>query len=179
MTTKINEVQIAETGIGNSILKTLKMAYRESPFFSEVYGALSPILSKKYTLLHQLNNELLEAILSLLESRPKIIFSSTLGAVENKGELVIEIIKKLKEQCYLSGEGALAYMDIERFRAEAIEVLTYNFTQEVYPQLWTKGNEFTPDLSVVDLLFNNLPDAREYILSNGKAKHVSRMEASK
>lgn len=49
-----------------------------------------------------------------------------------------------------------------------------NFQNEVYTQVFEDRNEFMPDLSILDLIFNLGPDARKY-LENESAKNVDKL----
>ena len=84
-----------------------------------------------------------------------------------KDDLVIEIIKKIGDNEYLSGQGALSYMDLEKFKRENIKVYAYKFHQTPYTQLWESRIGFIKDLSIIDLLFNELDNARDYLMKNG------------
>ena len=77
--------------------------------------------------------------------------ASSLNPEGKKNELLIDILKKVSAETYLSGVGAKAYMDEKLFENEGIKVIWQNFKHPVYNQLY--GN-FIPYLSSIDLLFN-------------------------
>ena len=100
-----------------------------------------------------------------------LYYSSKLKTKFTKDDLVIEIIKKIGDNDYLSGKGALNYMDLNKFKKEKIKVYTYDFCYSEYNQLWNKIG-FIKDLSIIDLIFNNLSSSSEYIFKCGKINRI-------
>lgn len=171
--TPLNAAEINDQDILLKLLKTIEVNYRKSPFFLQVFPRIEAVFKKPYAYLHQLNMDLLEVVLSLLGKKVNICLSSSMFTSQKKGELVIEIIKKSGEKVYLSGRGGLEYMDPVRFRDEGIEVILCEFEYKEYPQIWNKQQGFIPNLSIVDLLFNNLDFAYSYIMNNGRTVRVT------
>ena len=171
--TPLNAVEVADQGVFKKILKTLEMTYRQSCFFEPVFDELKMVFEKRHTHLHVLNMDLVNIILNLMKKKVDIRLSSSMGTTKKKDELVIEIIKKSGETSYLSGLGGLEYMNLDQFRDEGIEVNVCEFVYGEYPQLWTKNKGFTPELSIIDLLFNHLDQAYSYIMKHGRIKKVN------
>ena len=73
---------------------------------------------------------------------------------------------------YLSGSGGRGYMDLKKFKEANIKVFSYSFDHRPYPQLWDKKSDFVKNLSIIDLLFNDLENARNYIKDCGKIIRV-------
>jgi hypothetical protein len=170
--TKIKEVELSDSKAIGKIQKALEMNYKRAPFYSNVSEKIFPILEKGNRKLHDLNKSLFLAVLDLLKINVRIEYSSELDITGSKGNLVISIIKELNGRKYLSGEGGLNYMTTKSFQDEGIELFKYNFCYTSYRQLWEKKVGFVSDLSIIDLLFNNLTEARMYIESNGSVEKV-------
>jgi len=66
-------------------------------------------------------------------------------------QLLINIVRKLNGQIYLSGYGGSKYQEESLFEEAGITLKYYDFEPPTYPQLW--GN-FISRLSIIDLLFN-------------------------
>jgi len=66
-------------------------------------------------------------------------------------ELLIEIVKEVGGDVYISGMGGRKYMEEEKFKKEGIEVKYFEFKPFEYPQRW---EGFEPYMSAIDLLFN-------------------------
>ena len=73
------------------------------------------------------------------------------------------ILRELNADCYLSGEGkgSKRYIDEEEFRQNNIELIFQGFEHPAYGQLW---GDFVPNLSVIDLLFNEGEKSRDIIM---------------
>lgn len=171
--TPIDKVEVENINIYPKLLKTLEMNYKQSSFFSDVYAFINNVFSKRLGNLHALNMELFKGILDMMKVKDDIYFSSDMQAGGKKDDLLIEIIKNFNESEYLSGKGALNYMDLDKFKKAGIKVYVYEFSYQKYGQLWDKKLGFIPDLSIVDLFFNNLENSTQYILSNGSIKNIA------
>jgi hypothetical protein len=93
---------------------------------------------------------------------PKVL-ASDLQPVGKSNEMLVDILKKVRADRYLSGLGAKAYFEPEPFAAAGIEVVWQDFKQPIYPQLY---GEFIPGMSSIDLLFNcGIAKSREVLRS--------------
>ncbi|NCO01973.1 MAG: WbqC family protein [Epsilonproteobacteria bacterium] len=172
--TLINEVEISNGNTLNKILKTIQMNYAKSKYFEQVFPKIEELFAqKKYTKLHDLNNDLLLMILELLGSKTTIRYSSEFKLSSKKDDLVLDLIMKNGENEYISGHGGLDYMDLDKFHKHNIKVYLYEFKYHEYRQLWNEQG-FVPYLSIIDLLFNDLENAYEYILKNGSIELIPR-----
>jgi hypothetical protein len=172
LSTLINEVKIDNLLIYQKLLKTFDSNYKKSLYFTEVYNLLEEVFKMSFVNLNDLNNALLKKILHLLDSNVCITYSSDIISKSTKDDLVIDIIKQKDDLEYLSGPGALEYMDLEKFKREGIKVFVYEFSYKPYNQLWNKQAGFVKDLSIIDLLFNEMGNATNYIHNAGSIKRV-------
>jgi hypothetical protein len=163
----INDVNVDNIGVYEKIIKTLEINYKKSNFFAEVFTSLEAIFGKSIQNLNDLNNQLFLAILKKLDSHPSVSYSSDYQLSSKNDDLVIDLIKLSGDNEYLSGAGAFSYMDLEKFKKNNIKVYTYKFEQVTYTQMWDNRVGFIKDLSIVDLLFNELSDAKKHITDNG------------
>lgn len=169
---KINEVCLTKSFIYEKLLKTVELNYKKSLHFEEIFGLIQDSFDNRFESLHELNNSLLRSILSKLKTNVKLKYTSDLKTVHKKDDLVIEIIEKVGDYEYLSGSGGLGYMDLKKFKEANIKVFSYSFDHMPYPQLWDKKSDFVKNLSIIDLLFNDLENARNYIKDCGKIIRV-------
>ncbi len=172
METPINEILIYNVSVYDKILKTIESNYKKSIYYTDVYKIVYDILSKKIENLHDLNNSLFLSMLNILESNTNILYSSQMNPSSKKDDLVIELIKKSGDNEYLSGSGALAYMDLEKFRKENIKVYVSKFNYLPYKQLWENKIGFIKNLSILDLVINDIDNAKKYLLNNGNLTRV-------
>jgi len=135
-------------------LKTMEMAYKKTPFFEKYEPFFSKIYSKKYTLLRDLNVDIIGLICGILGFKTEFIFSSELDLDDNnleKTEKVVNLCKKAGIGHLYDAKGAEKILDKSQFEKNGVEISFQNFRHPEYPQLW---GEFIPYLSVVDLIFN-------------------------
>jgi len=83
---------------------------------------------------------------------------------ERASELVASICEALEGDQYLTGTGALAYLQPEDFKRIDCEVLVQRWRPFSYPQ---SHGDFTPDLSTLDLLLNDPDNASSLIAGAG------------
>jgi len=83
----------------------------------------------------------------------KVIRASELELDKNlkSTELLIEIMRQVGGDVYISGMGGKKYMEEEKFEKEGIEIRYFEFEPFEYPQRW---DGFEPYMSAIDLLFN-------------------------
>lgn len=125
-----------------------------SPLFYEIYQKAGPNLV-------DLNLMFIHLFRNLLDIQTPIIKSSEISGISGaKNTKIISICKALGGEVFLSGTGAKSYLDEEAFRKNNLKVVYQKFEHPVYPQVW---GDFNPNLSVVDLLCNCGPNAKQYI----------------
>ena len=172
LNTPINKVTISDKIAYKKILKTIELNYKKSPNFDIIYDVLCSELKEEYDYLVDTNDKIFVKILSLLDKNIELNKSSNLECIQSKDDLVIEIIKKVGDLDYLSGTGALSYMNLQKFKNENIKVYTYNFKQKPYSQQWEKEQGFIENLSIIDLLLNNHENANNYLNTCGSISRI-------
>ncbi len=157
--------------------KTIRFAYKKTPFFSKYESIFQDIYSQKYSLLRDLNFALIKAISEILGLDKKIIFSSRLNLNDEsigKTQKVVNLCKKLEVTSLYDGKSAAEFLNLSLFDKEGISVNFQNYKHPTYRQLW--GN-FVPYLSVIDLLFNEGGSSLE-IIRRGSASGREVVETS-
>ena len=150
---KINEVFI-----NNAVewkkkhLQAMLTNYNRAPYFKQVVAILEDAFSKEWEFVSELNVYLIESLKNMLNLETKKSFcSSDLDLREEPTDRLIDICKALGADTYLAGQGAMEYMDLERFEKNGLKVIVQEFKHPVYPQMF---EEFQSHLSIVDLLCN-------------------------
>lgn len=171
----INETEISDyKNNKNKILKTLEMSYSKSKYYNQIMPNLIKIFDTDIQNLHQINNKILLYFLEILNINTQIKYSSAYTTIGKKDNLIIDLINQAdisEQKQYITGQGGLEYMDLKKFKNNNIDILLYEFEYKPYPQLWKKF-DFLEKLSIIDLLFNDMENAREYINFCGKLKKV-------
>ena len=116
-------------------LKSLKTAYSSSPFFEFYIDDLLPLFEKKYTYLLDLN---IESHLLIMDA------------------LQLNIPLKKSENYIIKTE----YLDLRHLAIDKNKT-TYNL--ERYIQVFEQNNGFISNLSILDLLFMEGPNALNYL----------------
>lgn len=161
----MNEVEIYNEQNWREDHKNLiKENYAKSRYFNEIWPQIEKILNKKWDKLVELNLEFFSLFNNYLEIKTKTIRSSELKIKSKSSQRLLEICKKLGGTTYISGSGGKNYLDEKIFEEEGIKVLYEKFQHPTYYQMF---NRFIPNMSIIDLLFNEGPNSRK-ILQNAK-----------
>jgi hypothetical protein len=113
--------------------------------------------------LSAINHRWLAAICEILGIRTKLSWSMDYTLAEGKTERLVDICRQAGAQTYISGPAARAYIEVDRFRAADIELIYFDYTG--YPEYTQLFPPFEHSVTVLDLIFNEGPDATRYMLS--------------
>ena len=152
--TKISHVRVAGEKWKIKHKRLLKDCYQKAPFFSEYCNSfLEQVYDVRSDLLADYNLASIRFIRNVFGIRTKIIQMNELGVGSEfkKTDLAIALVRAAGGRTYLSGDGARAYLDEDKFVIGRVPLLWHNFEHPIYPQL---GARFTPYLSILDYLFN-------------------------
>lgn len=138
----------------------IELNYNKAPYFEKYWNNIEEILKGKWDRLIDLNLTLIEFFNKELEISTKTVLSSELGIKSKASKKLSEICKKLNADSYLSGVMGKEYLDEQIFEDNGIEVVFENFQHPVYRQF--HGN-FIPNMSIIDLLFNEGENSKKII----------------
>ncbi len=120
--------------------KSIESAYRSSPFFEFYEDDLKPFYEKKYKFLLDLNLEIQNVILEYLDLEINLKFT------DKYCHILTEEIDDFREQIHPKKEAKdLDFISVE------------------YTQVFQEKHGFIPNLSIIDLLFNEGPNATELL----------------
>ncbi len=154
--TLICDVQIAESekNWARKHRRVIEENYRKAPNFDEVAGRLFPIFDHPWTKLVDLNLAIDHLFLQWAGFTGKTIRVSELEGIEGIGsQRVLKVCQAVGAKTYLSGIGALDYMNIPEFEQAGIKVLFQQYRHSEYPQQYPKAG-FVPHLSALDFFMN-------------------------
>jgi WbqC-like protein len=147
---------------GKNHLKALTFAYNKTPHFRDYLPLLESFYNRRDDCLADFTIEttiLLSRELNIASTR--FLRSSELPGIHGiKTDRLIQILKQVGAQHYISGPSARDYVEKEKFDEAGItlEYMEYNYPQ--YPQLYPP---FDPYVTVLDLLFMAGKDALNYM----------------
>ncbi|MDQ3191592.1 MAG: WbqC family protein [Bacteroidota bacterium] len=119
--------------------RSIMSAYNASPFFIYYDYELQPFYEKSFNYLLDFNNEIQQKLLSLLNFSVKITPTSDFEKSLNKDLDFRQLIHPKKNSL---------------------------FNLQEYNQVFNDKHGFIPDLSILDLLFNQGPESTSYLLSS-------------
>ena len=122
----------------------LLSAYGESPFFEYYQDDIRPFYEKKYEFLFDFNMETTEKMIELLDIRPKI--SITEAYIQSK---------ELEEEDEIKD-----FRDAIRPKKPLPDA---EFAPQRYYQVYEQKHGFLPNMSILDLLFNEGNEAIFYL----------------
>tara|TARA_X000000950_G_C13919714_1_gene662757 strand:+ start:4209 stop:4835 length:627 start_codon:yes stop_codon:yes gene_type:complete len=135
-------------------LKSLSIYYKKTNYFDEIYSHIEPIYKigkdmKPYEFLH----ETINLSMYMLELKTPLVSSKILNVDGNKGTKILNLVKKVNGEIYLSGQGAKEYLkDVnEMFLENKIKIIYDKYLHPYYIQ--SNNLTFIPGLSCLDLLF--------------------------
>ncbi len=149
-------------------LTLLKNNYSKTPYYDKYIGIYEKIYRKKMDLLSDNNIEFLKATFEILGlDVASMVKTSSWDLQGKKTDLIVEICQKVGADSYLSGLGGANYLDLQVIADNKIKLLYNNFQHPTYNQQFSKLG-FTPNMSIIDLIFNHGPESLEIIKSGFK-----------
>ncbi|MGE5469644.1 MAG: WbqC family protein [Bacteroidota bacterium] len=147
---------------GCKLVRTLRYAYRQAPFFDVYAPGLLEILASRPRRLVDLDRQMLTFLRMALDIRTPLINSSELNITGSRSQLIVNLCLAAGADTYLAGMGrSRHYLDQSAFAAAGIKISWPDFQHPVYGQ---GGNgAFVPGLSAIDLLFNHGPQSRQLL----------------
>lgn len=165
---KINEVRIdKDQDWRRKHRNTLQFNYKYAPYFDYYADFFERLYQQEWIFLVDLNIALIEFIRKALNISGPIYLSSELNLHSEKTRRIVEMLKKTGCSKYLSGESGRKYLDEDLFKEEGVELIYSDFKHPTYHQQF---GEFIPNLSVIDLLFNEGIGAEEFVKGKVKRK---------
>jgi hypothetical protein len=133
-------------------VKTIESAYGGSPHFGEVQPRIHELLANPTDRLAEHNEHSLRALASDVGlDTDKLVRSSTLTATSAATDRLVELVRAVGGDAYLSGGGAGGYQEEEKFGEAGIELVMQDFQHLTYPQ---PTDSPVHGLSIVDALMN-------------------------
>lgn len=161
----IDEVEVAPISKWrDNHLKLLKTSFEGAKYANEVLEIVNHVYSVDYPNIGDLARASLMSLVSYfgLNQSKKFIDVKELEINGYSDKRVLEVVRKLGGSNYITGLGALKYLDHDLFEAHGISVRYMQYKCYPYPQ---KYGEFTPYVSGLDLIANCGKDGIHYICS--------------
>ncbi len=158
---KIYETNILESNWVKKHTSTLQGFYAKAPYFKEYKDVIFKAYSNSTNCLSEVNKSFIETICNILEINTKIIDSRTLNLKGDKQERLIHACQILEAETYLSGPAAKSYIEEDVFNRNNIKIEWMDYSNyKEYNQLFPP---FEHGVSILDLIFNEGPNARRFL----------------
>lgn len=138
--TSMRDVRISDHGNWRHLhWNALESSYGKSPFFEYYADDLRPFFEKRWDFLFDFNEEIRQTVCELLQIEAKVTFSSEFLPADRLPEGFVDL-RPLAEPSVLDEQPCPPYY-----------------------QVFAQRHGFTPNLSILDLLFNLGPEALIYL----------------
>lgn len=141
-------------------ISSVAQLYARAPFVEALLPPLAELLGRPWEKLVELNIATANWLAAELKINTPRFRSSELGIGGDRNDRLLNLCRHFGATRYLSGDAARDYLNVSGFAAAGIEVVWHNYQHPEYPQL---HGEFLPCLSVLDLMLNTGPDARNIL----------------
>lgn len=136
--------------------------YHKAPFYNDVIGLLGDMGGDANLTISQLDIHLIRSICAYLGINTPMVMSSELGVKGAKTDRLINLLRAVGGQIYLSGPSAEAYLEKDKFQESGITLEFKSYVYDAYPQLW---GGFEGAVTVLDLIANCGPRSTGLIRS--------------
>ncbi len=142
--------------------KTLETNYSKAPYFKFIAEEISPLyLENKYKNLSMINESFLRKVAGLLGINTDFRRSNEFALGKGKTMDLVEICSVLGADVYLTGPSARGYLVLEEFYSRNIRVEFMEYSN--YKPYHQQFGEFVHEVSILDLLFNEGPQSRQFL----------------
>ena len=149
-------------------LAAIHQNYSKAPCFKKYIGAFEEAYGRDWELLVDLDMYFIGFLAECLSlGHKKIVRSSTLGVQGDRIERLIKICQIFGADVFYEGAAGKNYIKEQAFLERGVTVEFQNYQHPTYRQLY---GDFTPNLSVIDLLFNHGTDSPRIITGQGKGE---------
>jgi hypothetical protein len=163
----LTSIRIAGDGWCVRHRRALEQNYGGAAHFAACWPGFASVFEQEWSTLVDLNVALLGVILTALRITTPLVRSSTLRVRETGTRRLARLCREVGGTGYLSGAHALgAYLDPVLLHDSGLRLAVHEWQAPVYRQRHPSAG-FVPDLSVVDLLFNEGPGAPQILASGG------------
>ncbi|MCO4781849.1 MAG: WbqC family protein [Candidatus Cloacimonetes bacterium] len=161
----IKDVKLSNDTYIQKHINTIERAYKKDEFFSEFFPLLKSLYQKKHKFLLDFNMQFITSIRDYLNIKTPLFFSSSFNLKSTKTSRIIDLVKCVEGNSYITGVVSLDYLDPEQFENEQID-LKIHTTKPLYSN--KRNKKFISHLSIIDLLMQYSPaDAKRIILHSG------------
>jgi hypothetical protein len=161
---KIKDTKISDKNWAKEHWKTISFNYTKSSHFKEFKEPFEKLyLTIDHDYLSEVNFAFIRVICDLLNIKTEFKCSSEFELKEEKSERLVDICVTDHATDYFSGPAAKAYMNEELFRENGVNVHYFDYSN--YPTYHQLYGSFEHSVTILDLIFNEGPNAKKFMKS--------------
>jgi len=158
----VQETEISDGSWNEYHWKTIVHNYARAPHFEAYRDCFEELyLGCREKLLSRINFRFLVTICEILGIKTHVSWSCEYPQVGGQTERLVKWCRELKATEYISGPAAKAYIDESLFMETSIKVRYMDYSG--YPEYKQLYGPFDHAVSIVDLIFNEGPNATRYM----------------
>jgi hypothetical protein len=143
--------------------RQMEAALGAAPHFADALRIWrNGVAAAAFASISELNIRLTHAINEYLGIATRAVNAREFQPVGRSTTRLVDLLRKLGADTYLSGPTAKAYVDEDAFRAAGIQLEYKTYDYAPYPQLW---GAFEGAVTVLDLIANTGPEAARHLTS--------------
>lgn len=163
---KINETKVSSYEWRRKHWETIKQFYSKSKYFLDYKDKFERCyLRCDEEFLSEINLSFIVLINDILGIKTRIKKSSDYELVEGKTEKLLGICEQAGADVYLSGPSAKGYFDLALAEEKGISVEWMDYNG--YPEYFQLHGSFEHGVTILDLIFNEGPNAIKFMKSFG------------
>ena len=164
---RLNKLSFKNYDWRNIHLNKLKSYYSKARYFDELNRELDAMYNEEWDSPVNFILETMIFAMKYLDIKTEVRRASEFVTNEKKGKLILELCKSVNANVYLSGKGAMSYMQevADDCWKEGINILWQEFSHPEYEQL--SGFNFVSGLACLDMFFfQGLENSRKIFWEN-------------
>jgi hypothetical protein len=159
---KINETLISDPNWAKDHWATIRQFYSKSKYFKDYKDRFEPFfLTNQETHLSKINYELIALINDILGITTKISWSSDYRIIDGKTERLLDLVLQAGGTEYISGPAAKDYIVDSLFGDANVKLSWMDYSG--YPEYSQLYPPFEHGVTILDLIFNEGPGAKEFM----------------
>ena len=164
LTQLIQDTKVVNNNWRKKHWKTLLQNYSKTKNFKSFRDSFEQLyLEHNEEFLSEINLKFIRRINDILGIKTKISWGSDFNCEGNKIERLIAICEQAGADEYISGPAAKSYIDSNIFTSAGIKISWMDYSD--YPEYNQLFPPFTHEVSILDLIFNEGPNATNYMKS--------------
>ncbi|MDK2829507.1 MAG: hypothetical protein PWP67_2327 [Clostridium butyricum] len=130
---------------------SININYKNSKFYNTYIGFFEELYNKEWNSLCDLDIYIMNYIISELGIKTKVLYDKDFCFEGNKTDFLVDMCKKTNCDTYMSNKGSENYIDLNVFSKNQLDHVYINYVGKQYEQCF---ENFIPDMSIIDMLFN-------------------------